>query len=199
MSGEKVLAIPTKKLYEKGKWSGFRTSNLSWYRRLVNNNAGFFNRSKIETDASLKQIIPQVLFLYKNKIFFHQITPHGEESRLHNLYPIFLGGHVNPIDAKPGQDLVDAAAEREFYEEVEYNGKFLSKKFVGVVNKLTGNQVNEVHVGFVFIFRGDSGSIKTREKQAKNIGLLTLEELKPYVNKMTYWSRLVFPHLKKLI
>ena len=199
MSGEKVLAIPTKKLYEKGKWNGFRASNLPWYRHLVSKGASFFDRSKIETDISLKQIIPQILFIYKNKIFFHQTTPHGGESRLHNLYPIFLGGHVNPIDAKPGQDLLDAAAEREFYEEVNYGGKIINKKFVGVVNKLTGNQVNEVHVGFVFIFRGDNGSIRTQEKQAKNIGLLTLEELKPYLNKMTYWSRLVFPHLKKLI
>lgn len=199
MTDEKVLAVPTDKLYEKGKWNGFRTSHLYWYRDLINTHAGFYDRSKIETDTSLKQIIPQVLFIYRNKIFFHQITRSGGESRLHNLYPIFLGGHVNPIDIKVGQDLLDVAAEREFYEEVNYRGKIISRKFVGVVNKLTGEQVNEVHVGYVFIFQGDSGSIKTREKEARNIGLLSLAELKPYVKEMTYWSRLVFPHLEKLI
>jgi len=198
MTDEQVLVVPTKKLYEKGEWNGFRSSNLSWYRKLVNEEGVFKLREKVENDLSWKQIIPQIIFVYQGKIFFHRISKSGGEIRLHDLYPIFLGGHVNPIDKIERKDLLMTAAEREFEEEVVYKGNFLRQDFVGLVNQMD-EEVNQVHVGFVFVYVGDSDDIRVTEEQLEEVGMLSISELKPYLKQMTYWSRLVYPYLKKLM
>lgn len=198
MTKERVLVVPTKKLYQKGKWNGFKQQQLDWYRQLVDHHGGFHSRNQMERDSNYKQVIPQIIFTYRNKVFFHRVHKSGSEPRLHNMYPIFLGGHVNPIDQQTNKDLLDAAAEREFYEEVDYSGSLIRQNFVGLVNQLSGT-VNQAHVGYVFLFEGDSPQITAREEEVEKIGLLTIEELKPYIDRMTYWSRLVYPYLEKLI
>lgn len=199
MMDEQVLCISTKKLYGGGRWSGFRRSHLDWYRQLVEQDGKFRLRDAVETDPLWKQVIPQIIFVYRKKIYFHQISERGSEKRLHRMYPIFLGGHVDPIDRKSGISLLDVAAEREFFEEVRYGGSFLRKDFVGVVNLDDNNAVNQVHVGFVFVFEGDSPRIKSREPDVIDFGLKSTEELRPFVPRMTFWSQIVYPYLEKLI
>lgn len=199
MVDEPVLVIPTKKLYEKGKWSGFRQDNLLWFRQVVDDVGQFRQRSEVEDDFSWKQVISQIIFVYRKKIYFHQISDKGSEERLRRKYPIFLGGHVNPIDRKPGVSLLDAAAERELFEEVQYRGSFLRKDFVGVVNIDDDNMVNRVHVGFVFVFEGDSPDMSSRERNIKGLGLKSVKELQSYLPQMTFWSQIVYPYFGELI
>jgi len=49
----------------------------------------------------------------------------GGEARLHNLYSIGVGGHINPVDA--GDDILVRAMLREFNEELDYSGDFTWK------------------------------------------------------------------------
>ncbi len=58
----------------------------------------FIDRPMAENDPSFKQIIPYIIIqtadLKKTAIYNRQ----GSEKRLHDLWSLGIGGHINPID-----------------------------------------------------------------------------------------------------
>jgi predicted NUDIX family phosphoesterase len=67
------------------------------------------------------------------------------------------------------------------------------------VNLDDAHMVNRVHVGFVFVFEGDSLNIHSRERAVKDLGLKTVGELRSFPPQMTSWSQLVYPHLQEIL
>ena len=118
-------------------------------------NAGFefVNRPDAETDPNYKQIIPYILLqtrdLDKTAVYNRQ----GSEKRLHDLWSIGIGGHINPIDMK-GQNYsfsqtLTAGMERELDEELTQRPKKDYPDFIGVINEAV-TDVGKVHLGGVF-------------------------------------------------
>ena len=134
----------------------------------------------------------KVLAVPTNKLFIHRIPMTGSEDRLHDLWPIFLGGHVEESDLN-----IEEAADREFNEELHYGGNILRKEFVGVVN-LQDNAVNSVHAGLVWAFMGDSENFENTGDDGVIDGkFVTWEEAEKMLDQMSYWSRVAFPELRK--
>lgn len=76
----------------------------------------FLPRPQAEEDPSYRQIIPYALVRHAQKFFLMRRTKGGGEARLHNLYTLGVGGHINPEDV--GGNPVLEGLRRELLEEV---------------------------------------------------------------------------------
>ncbi len=189
----KVLAIKTNDLFPHGVKSGFfKIGRNDKILQVIKNKALFLERSALEDDDNFQQLIVQIVLKVKDKIFIHKITQKGSEDRLYNMYPIFLGGHVDETDLS-----IEKAADREFEEEIKYFGKILVKSFQGMI-KLHDNKVNRVHTGLVWIYEGDILTWEHRDENLIDGRFVTIAELDKFKDKMTYWSKLYLPELLKI-
>ena len=105
-------------------------------------------RRDVENDFSLKQVIPYVLVFNENEeILIYQ--RHGTEGRLHNLWSLGIGGHVNSEDENTfgfAETLI-YGMKRECKEElgVEINDFSL----LGIINE-EKTEVGHALLGVVF-------------------------------------------------
>ena len=113
----------------------------------------FINRSDAEKDVSYKQIIPYIVLqtqdFEKTAIYNRQ----GSEQRLHDLWSIGIGGHINPIDMETQTtsflQIMTVGMERELQEELDQRPKGDLPLFVGVISEDV-TDVGKVHLGAVF-------------------------------------------------
>ena len=160
---------------------------------LIYRHGEYVVRGEVEEDPSYQQIIPQIVLRCGQKVFIHKIPSTGSEGRLHDLWPIFLGGHVDHGDGD-----IEEAAQREFEEEINYGGNIIEKNFLGVV-KLHTNPVDQVHTGLVWEYWGDREEFSdTGDKGIAEGKFIHLSELPNYEPNMTHWSRAFYPFLISL-
>ncbi|KXK10011.1 MAG: NUDIX domain-containing protein [Candidatus Dojkabacteria bacterium] len=185
-----IWCIKSDTLFRKNKFLGFKTDDPEDYLDLITNYSEFRERDLLETDPSYKQIIPQIIIRHKNKYLLHKIDSKGNESRLHNLWPIFVGGHVDLIDSE-SDNIVEAAINRELAEEVTINGSITTRKFLGLIYIENDNPVNHVHIGLVYIYDIDTFDVVSNEEEIADMRFVTLNYLQKNISRLTYWSRVV--------
>jgi predicted NUDIX family phosphoesterase len=180
---ELVLVVPSDKLFEKGIWQGLKTDNLDYYLELIKNNCEFKRRGDVETDNSVQQIIPYILFSFENKFFaFKYLAKAGEQRLVNNNYQVGVGGHINKEDLPAqagidsGDDVVETGMMREWDEEVNFKGNLISKKLVGIIND-DANPVEQVHLGLVYHFVGDGADIQIKEIDKMEGNLFEIQEI----------------------
>ena len=113
----------------------------------------FIHRSIAEEDSSYKQIIPYIVLqtrdFEKTAIYNRQ----GSEQRLHDLWSIGIGGHINPVDMRTQNDsfkqILVAGMERELNEELNQRPEDDRPNFIGVISEDI-TDVGKVHLGAVF-------------------------------------------------
>ena len=78
---------------------------------------------------------------------------HGSEQRLHDLWSLGIGGHINLIDMNTQKDsfkqILIAGMQRELDEELEYMPQNDEPEFAGVISEDI-TDVGKVHLGAVF-------------------------------------------------
>ena len=109
---------------------------------------------------------------------------------INNNYQIGVGGHINKGDLENQEDILEAGKMREWEEEVDYRGGFISKKLVGILNDDT-NPVEEVHLGLVYNFVGDSPEISIKETDKMEGKLFDLKEIVGDINHSP-WMKIVY-------
>jgi len=197
---EQVLVIKSDIIFNPpaggGKWQGLKTDNLDYYIDLIKKNCEFKRRGDMENDPSFKQIIPYIIFNYKDKYFLYRYLKKAGEQRLKNDYIIGVGGHINQIDLNSGGDILEAGMDREWSEEIDYKGK-LDKKLIGILND-SRRPVESVHLGLVYLFRGDNPDILVRETDKLKGELVNIEELRKKVEGIEEgWAPLIYDEYLK--
>ena len=203
---ERVLVIERSSLFS-GRWpQGFApvaqpASLLDQLER-----TGFFvPRPDAEDNPSWKQPIPYCLVTRGEQILTVRRTRGQSEQRLHGLYSIGLGGHVQPEDRGP-EPLFERALRRELDEELTIPGlNRLQPLFLGLLND-DSNPVGQVHMGLVYRLEVSPGearhkSVQIRERSKMTGGFRSLvgsENLWQDRSRFETWSRilleaLVFP------
>jgi predicted NUDIX family phosphoesterase len=115
----------------------------------IENNGFFVNRSHAENDPDFKQIIPYILIFKGEDIFVFKRLKGGGEKRLHNLFSIGVGGHINPVEIENGlRKIIHKGALRELSEEVNLTSIQNEFKYYCLLNDDT-NSVGKVHLGVV--------------------------------------------------
>src|SRR5208282_21847 len=148
---ERVLCFERKLLEELGVFQGL-SLEVEKYLPVVTSASQlvYLNRSDAEQDKRYKQLIPYVLLICKDKILRYRRGKGGQESRLHGLFSVGVGGHISEEDNglfSSGLGYHEAM-RRELMEEVSID--VAKEKAVAVIND-DSTEVGFVHLGIVHI------------------------------------------------
>lgn len=191
---EEVLTIVRKILYPNGAHYGLRRLKQEALKKVletISEHAQFLPRYLVEEDPEIKQIIPYLVFRYRQKVFLMQRLSSHTDRRLADQFSLGVGGHIRKEEFS-GKDIF-AWARREFEEEVSCHGDFTIAP-MGLLNDDTA-PVHAVHAGLVLQLVGASPNIKVKGEH-KSGWLATLKECEKFYDRMENWSQIVFESLK---
>ncbi|GIW23837.1 NUDIX domain-containing protein [Meiothermus sp.] len=152
---------------------------------------GFFlERAQAEEDPTHRQIIPYALVRHRGRYLLMRRTKGGGEARLHNLYTLGVGGHINPEDQRVNP-LLDGL-RRELLEEVGV-GRYTAEP-VGLI-VMSDTPVSRVHAGVVFVVDAED---EPRVVEAEKLEgrLASLEEVCAVYERLEGWSQVVVDWLR---
>ncbi len=116
----------------------------------------------VENDSSYKQIIPYIVLQTMDSDKTAVYQRQGSEERLHDLWSLGIGGHINPVDMDTSKDafkqILIAGMERELDEELEQMPEHDQPEFLGVISEDI-TDVGKVHLGAVFGINTNSPEI----------------------------------------
>ncbi|OQY10640.1 MAG: hypothetical protein B6I29_00865 [Marinitoga sp. 4572_148] len=190
---EKVWVVDNEILEGIDFYNGFTIVEQKTLENLFKN-AYFIDRDLAEKDESKKQIIPYVVIKNeRDQILVVQRTKKQTEKRLHNLYSVGIGGHINPIDKNDIPELTFYnGLNRELTEEL-YIDKLKSLEYVGLILD-SSTEVSRVHLGFLFIAYVTNADI--REKENFNELWLEENEFKKFNGNFEGWSKIALRALE---
>jgi predicted NUDIX family phosphoesterase len=185
---EEVLVVPRASIVAGTGWLGVRRDGLDAALDAVRRDGFFLRRGDAEEDPAHKQVIPYLVLRDGERWFLMRRTKAGGDSRLHDLWSIGVGGHLNPGDRD-----VEGGLRREWAEEVvaAFEPAF---EPVGLLNDDT-TPVGAVHVGIVFVADAAGRSVEIRETDKLTGSFATTEQVAAVRDSMETWSRLVFEAL----
>ena len=159
---EKVLCIERKLLENLGLFHGL-SLEIEKYLPLLASDTDFvyLNRSEAEKDNRYKQLIPYVLLICGDKILRYRRGKGGQETRLHGLFSVGIGGHISEEDN--GLFSKDRGYQegmrREIMEEVGVDAT--QEPPLAAIND-DSTEVGYVHFGVVHIVRVPDESVASR-------------------------------------
>ncbi len=97
---EKVLCVKRKSLPQGWikKRSVSKIDENIFYNACAESDFAWKDRSRVEMDPSYKQIIPYIVIQTRDILKTAIYRRKGSEKRLHDLWSMGLGGHINPVD-----------------------------------------------------------------------------------------------------
>jgi predicted NUDIX family phosphoesterase len=185
---EQVLVVPREALVPGDGWLGIRKTDLADALALVASEGRFMRRGDAEEDPSFKQVIPYLVLRDGERWFLMRRTTGGGDARLHNLWSIGVGGHLNPGDGD-----VDGGLRREWHEEVaaDFVPVFTP---LGLLNDDT-TAVGRVHIGFVFTADAAGRDVAIRETDKLEGAFAPTDRVAEVRDGLETWSRLAFDAL----
>lgn len=158
----------------------------------------FIYRYEAEQNPTWRQLIPYIVLRQAEHVWLTQRLSTQGESRLHHLFSLGVGGHINPIDATGTSPLIDALY-RELEEELDLgNWQPSNPTPIALINDLS-NAVSRDHLGVVFILEvPPTVKISIRE-QDKMLGkwVHTKRVRADHYEQLESWSQLVLACLEK--
>jgi predicted NUDIX family phosphoesterase len=191
---ELVLSIPSsiwdRNFTENERWRWGR-GNVQKLGELVDNCGVMIPRSFAEKSKEFRQVIPYVIIKLKMDgnmpmWFVTKRLNTQQESRLHGMTSIGIGGHVNPMGDLRGDDLLMANVRRELDEE--FDGAVEGLQSVAVVDDRDFD-VSQHHVALVIEGLAEGGSVK--ETDLMEGSWQTVAAIRTGA-RLENWSELIF-------
>ena len=142
-------------------------------------------RAFLENEPKFRQLIPYVVVKQDDKYLAYKRETAGGESRLHNLFSIGIGGHVDAVDAvydEKGvfqlQQTLSTGMYRELAEELGLTAAdFQGMETIGYLAK-NATSVDAVHLGIVLVAELKTEKAIASQEEALNLaGFLSVDEL----------------------
>ena len=196
---EKVLCFERKLLEELGLFQGL-SLEVEKYLPVVTSalHLVYRNRSEAEQDKRYKQLIPYVLIFCGGKILRYRRGRGGQETRLHGLYSVGIGGHISEEDHglfSSGMGYHDGM-RRELMEEVAVDE--VKDAAVAVIND-DSTEVGLVHFGVVHIMHVSNESIAGRRSGIVGPEFIPIPEALRDPSGYESWSRFCLEKLDLLL
>jgi predicted NUDIX family phosphoesterase len=158
----------------------------------------YINRSDAEQDKRFKQLIPYVLVICKGKILRYRRGKGGEETRLHGLYSVGIGGHISEEDSGLFTKGIgyQEAMRREVMEEVAINE--VNEAAVAVIND-DSTDVGWVHFGVVHVMPVKDESVAGRRSGIVAPEFIPIAEAVKNSSSYESWSRFCLENLDTLL
>ncbi len=160
----------------------------------------YLNRSEAEQDKRYKQLIPYVLIICGDKILQYRRGKGGQETRLHGLYSVGIGGHI----AEEDHGLFTSAQgyqegmRRELIEEVDIAADDLNDMPVALIND-DSTEVGYVHLGVVHILHVTNENVAGRRSGILAPEFVPINEALKNPGSYETWSRFCLENLTVLL
>jgi predicted NUDIX family phosphoesterase len=196
---ERVLCFERKLLEELGVFQGLGL-DIEKYLPVVTSSARlkYLNRSEAELDLRFKQLIPYVLVLCRGKILRYRRGKGGQETRLHGLYSVGIGGHISEEDHglfSSGGGYQEGM-RREIMEEVAVAE--VKETPVAVIND-DSTDVGKVHFGVVHVMEVADESIAGGRSGILAPEFVPVAEAVKDLSAYESWSRFCLEKLDVLL
>ncbi len=186
---ELVLVVPRERVIRGRGWRGVSPDALEATLATIATEGRFEPRAAVERDPTHKQVIPYLVLRDAGRYFLMRRTRAGGDERLHDLYSIGVGGHLNPGDGDVRGGLL-----REWREELA--ASFVPEfRLVGLLND-DETEVGRVHLGVVFVAEAGGRPAAVRETEKLSGGFATPDEVAALRDRLETWSALVFDFLE---
>ena len=196
---ERVLCFRRNVLDELGAFQGLSPDVERFLPVLTSkSNILYMNRSEAEQDKRFKQLIPYVLILCNGRILRYRRGKGGQETRLHGLYSVGIGGHISEEDHglfsndRGYQD----GMRRELMEEVAIDE--VKDAAVAVIND-DSTDVGYVHFGVVHVVRVANEDVAGRRSGIVSPEFISIDEAVKDLPGYESWSRFCLEHLESLL
>lgn len=187
--------MPRTTIFPDGAWHGLVTTGLERVLRTIRAASEYRPRHLVEDDPSMQQIIPYcvVHHPHDSTYLLTRRLRRSSERRLHHLYSLGVGGHVNPVDGASGDPVVGGLL-REWREEVVCSS-IATARLVALLNDDT-TPVSRVHLGLVFLVEpAEACDTTVRELEKLEGESLRLTAMRRHYLSMESWSQLVYDDL----
>ena len=196
---ERVLCFQRKLLEELGLFQGI-SLEIEKYLPVVTSSSHilYLNRSEAEQDRRYKQLIPYVLVICNGKILRYRRGRGGQETRLHGLYSVGIGGHISEEDHGLFSTCLGyhEGMRRELMEEIAIDeGK---EAAVAVIND-DSTDVGYVHFGVVHVMHASNEAIVGRRSGILNPEFIPIAEAVKDTSDYESWSRFCLENLDSLL
>jgi len=196
---ERVLCFERKVLEQLGVFQGL-SLDVGKYLPAVTSPSQtlYLNRKDAEQDRRYKQLIPYVLILCNDRILRYQRGKGGQESRLHGLFSVGIGGHISEEDNGLFSNKLGytEGMRREIKEEVEIEAT--NDTVVAVLND-DSTDVGFVHFGVVHVLLVGTEEIAGRRSGILAPEFLPITEAMKSPEAYESWSRLCLENLDALL
>jgi predicted NUDIX family phosphoesterase len=197
---ENVLVIKRSLFDELGDFHGLNFDAEKYLKAILSRgNNLFLSRAKAEKDPTHKQIIPYVLLTHEDKVLHYVRGKKAGEQRLVAKGSIGIGGHMNEGDESLfalDEAAYRAGVEREVAEEISINTKF-EDCIVALLND-DSNEVGQVHLGIVHVFKLAEPKVEKREAMITNIAFLGKDDLLKRRDSLETWSQICLDSIDRL-
>lgn len=196
---ERVLCFERKLLEELGVFQGL-SLDVREYLPVVTSTPRlvYLNRSEAEQDKRYKQLIPYVLLICNDRILRYRRGKGGQETRLHGLYSVGVGGHISEEDHglfssdRGYQD----GMRRELMEEVAVDA--VKEAAVAVIND-DSTEVGYVHFGVVHVMHLADENVAGRRSGIAGPEFIPIADALKDPSGYESWSRFCLEHLEVLL
>ncbi|HEY0549597.1 MAG TPA: hypothetical protein VGF13_08345, partial [Verrucomicrobiae bacterium] len=196
---ERVLCFQRKLLEELGVFQGL-SLEIEKYLPVVTSSSQilYLNRSDAEQDKRYKQLIPYVLILCHDRILRYRRGKGGQETRLHGLYSVGVGGHISEEDNGLFSNRLGyhEGMRRELMEEVAIDEA--NDAAVAVIND-DSTEVGFVHFGVVHVMHVASEEIVGRRSGILAPEFIPIAEAVKDLSAYESWSRFCLEHLDSVL
>ena len=196
---ERVLCFERKLFEELGVFQGLSLA-IEKYLPVVtsSSNTLYLNRSDAEQDKRYKQFIPYVLIICQGRILRYRRGRGGQETRLHGLYSVGIGGHISEEDHglfSSGLGYQEGM-RRELMEEVAIDE--VKETAVAVIND-DSTDVGYVHFGVVHVLPVANENVAGRRSGIVAPEFIPIVEAVKDLSGYESWSRFCLEHLNVLL
>lgn len=196
---ERVLCFSRKLLEELGIFQGLSLDVVKYLPVVASpSQVLYLNRSDAELDKRYKQLIPYVLIFCQDRILRYRRGKGGQETRLHGLYSVGVGGHISEEDhGLFSQQLgYEEGMRRELFEEVAIQTEDIPA--VAVIND-DSTEVGYVHFGVVHVMQVSSEEIVGRRSGILGPEFIPVAEATKDPSAYESWSRFCLENLDALL
>jgi predicted NUDIX family phosphoesterase len=197
---EQVLVFPEKLFLDAGPFQGIVKYDDKYLKKVLDPaHLRYMDRAAAEVDPTWKQVIPYSIIEWRTSCrslyYKYERTKKGNDPRLHNLWSIGIGGHINPVDGDTSSDTSYANAfQRELREEVELLGNVTISNLGMIYDGST--VVGTVHFGVAHkITLHCGGYVKTVDPALTNGEFCDKDYLMKNLSYFESWSQFIIKDL----
>jgi predicted NUDIX family phosphoesterase len=196
---ERVLCFERKLFEELGVFQGL-SMDVEKYLPVVtaSERLVYLPRSDAEQDKRYKQLIPYVLLICNGKVLRYRRGKGGQETRLHGLCSVGIGGHISEEDHGLFSSVggYREGMRRELVEEVAIDD--VQDAAVAVIND-DSTEVGWVHFGVVHVVSVENENVAGRRSGIVAPEFVMFAEAVKDLGIYESWSRFCLENLEALL